>query len=352
MNQSPTIASRAFSAVVYLIVGVFCAYLTGMLDTSMFADEKKEHTPPASISLQGTWKFSLGDVAEWSDPKLDDSEWESIHVPGSWEEAGFHEYDGYAWYRKHLNKPDQNQQNVWILELGRIDDVDQVFLNGVEIGATGNFPPRYQTAYDQHRRYQISPSLWKESGNVLAIRVFDAEQEGGIMEGDIRMYPDPSLKVLPVDLAGRWKFTPGDSPQYREVEWDDSGWNDIQVPGIWEAQGFGGYDGIAWYRKAFPMPNVEQKEGWQLVLGKIDDLDEVYFNGQMIGTSGGWESLTEIDPGKWQEIRSYPIPAELIKEGENVVAVRVFDLSGEGGIFEGEVGLIQGNRSHIQTSNW
>ena len=30
---------------------------------------------------------------------FDDSEWEKINVPSSWENQGFHGYDGYAWYR-------------------------------------------------------------------------------------------------------------------------------------------------------------------------------------------------------------------------------------------------------------
>jgi len=36
--------------------------------------------------LDGSWKFSVGDNPKWADGEYDDSEWDFVRVPGSWEE--------------------------------------------------------------------------------------------------------------------------------------------------------------------------------------------------------------------------------------------------------------------------
>jgi sialate O-acetylesterase len=60
-------------------------------------------------------------------------------------------------------------------------------------------------------------------------------------------------------------------------------------------------------------------------LGPIDDMDRTYFNGKLIGS-------TEVS-GFWQVERNYVIPGSLVKEGANLVSVRVLDTQGGGGIY-------------------
>jgi sialate O-acetylesterase len=62
-----------------------------------------------------------------------------------------------------------------------------------------------------------------------------------------------------------------------------------------------------------------------LSLGPIDDMDRVYFNGQLVGAG-------EV-PGIWHVDRVYTVPANLIKIGVNIIAVRVVDTGGGGGIW-------------------
>ena len=35
--------------------------------------------------LSGYWKFSVGDKLEWADPDFNDTNWDEIRVPDSWE---------------------------------------------------------------------------------------------------------------------------------------------------------------------------------------------------------------------------------------------------------------------------
>ena len=79
-----------------------------------------------------------------------------------------------------------------------------------------------------------------------------------------------------------------------------------------------------------------------LVLGKIDDVDEVFVNGRLIGSTGRITDYgARISGHEWQEFRGYYIPRGLVEaDGEMTIAVRVYDGRGAGGIHEGPVGIM------------
>ena len=77
-----------------------------------------------------------------------------------------------------------------------------------------------------------------------------------------------------------------------------------------------------------------------ILLGKIDDVDEVYINGKQIGSTGRIERKW-ITGEEYQQYRNYHIPDGVLKPGKsNVIAVRVYDHDGAGGIYEGPVTLL------------
>jgi hypothetical protein len=296
------------------------------------------------VNLKGLWKFAIGDDKDRASVKYDDTDWEVISVPSSWEDEGFHGYDGYAWYRKRFNFPTDIKDQSVVLRLGRIDDVDEVFLNGYLIGKTGTFPPEYQTAYNSWREYYV-PQKFLNAGseNVIAVRVYDSQMEGGMIEGDFGFYVDEKAIKLDYDLAGQWKFATGDDEKWKDPEFDDASWKEIFVPGFWESQGYFNYDGFAWYRLKFTHPANLAKKKLVLVLGKIDDIDEVYLNGQLIGSTGDMneEPIEYKKHNEYQKTRGYFIPQSLLQAGkENVIAVRVYDGWRDGGIYLGPIGFV------------
>ncbi|HEX3072175.1 MAG TPA: beta galactosidase jelly roll domain-containing protein [Ignavibacteriales bacterium] len=286
--------------------------------------------------LEGLWRFNIGDNPEWKSPSYNDSKWELVKVPSSWENEGFHGYDGYGWYRKSF-KVSSSYNNLY-LSMGYIDDVDQVFLNGHLIGASGLFPPNYETAYDAKRNYPIPEEYLKHNEeNIIAVRVYDAQLEGGIMSGSIGIYTH-GLN-LTINLSGQWKFRQGDDLAWRDKDYPDKDWKELIVPEFWENQGYKTYDGFAWYRKNFYLNGKTAEESLVLVMGKIDDIDEVYLNGRLIGSSGDMGDRSYLGD-TWQKTRGYFIPRELlIPNGWNVIAVRVYDGYLGGGIYQGPVGL-------------
>lgn len=293
--------------------------------------------------LQGEWRFSIGDNSEWSNKDLNDQEWDRIWVPRSWENQGFHGYNGYAWYRTSFRNEDIVSTMPLYISLGYIDDVDEVFINGHLIGKTGSFPNNYATAYDAKRIYRIPKNILKANGeNSIAVRIYDEGGEGGIIHGDIAIMID--LEAIPVDydLQGTWKFKKGDCKIVKNAEWNFSNWGEIIVPGIWENQGFKSYDGIASYAIEFNLSNEFDGERMILVLGKIDDLDQVFLNGKLIGQSGDFTKNTLYDHSEsHQQLRGYYLPIDALNNnGKNILIVKVLDAGGLGGLYKGSVGLI------------
>ncbi|MGQ1785782.1 sugar-binding domain-containing protein [Saccharicrinis sp. GN24d3] len=294
--------------------------------------------------LSGKWKFSLGNKPDWKDRAFDDSEWDDIRVPSSWEMQGFNGYDGYAWYRKDINIPEEYRKESLVLELGYIDDVDEVFFNGQRIGGSGKFPPYYTTAYNAHRLYAIPEQLIYFSGhNVIAVKVYDDQMEGGINRGNVRLLAEKRPLKPFLNLQGEWNFRTGDNLEWRYDNGDGKEWGKIYVPGTWENQGYKRLDGYAWYQKTFVANDNFENDRVVLLLGKIDDLDEVFINGIKIGQTGF------LEPGNRQgeytkaytQLRGYLVPEGVIEMGKkNSIQVRVSDFYLEGGITEGPIGFI------------
>lgn len=309
-----------------------------------FAAESRAQNWRQALDLSGFWKFEIGDDRNYADPKFDDSAWDKIEVPGAWENEGYPGYDGFAWYRVRFSLPEKAAGRTLHLHLGRIDDVDEVYLNGHLIGYQGRMPPRPETAYHIARRYLLPPAFLQDHDNLIAVRVYDDMLAGGILDGEVGIYYQPDEIHILSSLAGEWKLKMGDDLRWADSDFDDSDWRKVAAPVFWDSFGNKDYDGVGWYRKRFTVPQNARSEKLVLFLGKIDDVDEVYLNGKKLGHTGPWpyrvgdyENYGEY----YNEYRAYFIPSnQLNLEGENVLAVRVFDGLVHGGIWDGPLGLV------------
>ena len=153
-----------------------------------------------------------------------------------------------------------------------------------------------------------------------------------------------------VQLPNEWKFMLGDDMQWANQSFNDSGWGNKQIGSSWSATGM--KDNVyAWYRIEIVIPSgmkpaAEKGKGIKLNLGKIDDVDQTFFNGKLIGQTG---SLPPPYESKWDAERVYIISENDVQwDKENVIAVRVFSLD------TGGVGMYQGPYSYgpIQWSDF
>lgn len=299
-------------------------------------------------NLRGYWKFNLGDDIRWANPNYDDSDWESIIVPSRWEEEGYNGYDGYAWYRKIFEVDSKYFNKNIYLSLGEIDDVAEIYINGILIGTSGSFPPNYKSAFNSKIWLPIEENvLNKKKSNLISVRVYDEKDAGGIYKGDIGIFlSEPPLDLV-FNFEGSWKFKTGDNSNWSKINIDDNSWDEIFVPSTWDLQGYSDYDGFAWYRITFDV-NLDEEilaDNLVLMLGKIDDLDETFLNNKFIGSTGDL-IISPLDgsiDGKnnrdFSTFRGYKIKKADLRNGRNVLAVRVFDGRYKGGIYEGPIGI-------------
>lgn len=297
------------------------------------------------LDLRGQWKFEIGDNLEWAGTEFDDSDWENIFVPSRWEDEGFPGYDGYAWYRKHFNLKEDLKDKVLYLHLGYIDDVDEVYFNGHFIGFSGTLPPDVHIAYDVERKYIVPPEVINYSGeNVIAIRVYDMQMAGGIIRGNVGLFEPQNYLTPDIPITGHWKFKAGDNLEWMKTEYDDWNWKEVIVPAFWETQGFKDYDGFGWYRKEFIIPDKYKNQRLILLLGRIDDVDEAYLNGERIGQTGKiYQNVDRIPlDNNWLKLRAYYIPRSYLRFNQkNLIAVRVYDGMVHGGIYNGPIGIVK-----------
>ncbi|MDF1574063.1 MAG: acetylxylan esterase [Bacteroidales bacterium] len=151
----------------------------------------------------------------------------------------------------------------------------------------------------------------------------------------------PSLHAQNL-LRSEWKFKTGDNSAWAWPAFDDSAWEIIEAGTDWEKQGYSTYDGFAWYRQEVFIPEHLKKQaidngGLMLRLARIDDSDVTYFNGQILGATGG---LPPDYQSGYGDPRVYTVPADRVSWGaQNTIAIRVYDGGGGGGIVGNPVSL-------------
>lgn len=124
--------------------------------------------------------------------------------------------------------------------------------------------------------------------------------------------------------ADQWKNLDFGDAEAPSPDFNDTKWPSMVLPGLFEKV-TGDFDGAIWFRRTVNIPAGMQGKDLILSLGPVDDMDCTFFNGKAVGSM-------EVS-GNYQLVRDYDIPGELVKPGDNVVAVRVLDNQGGGGIW-------------------
>lgn len=135
-----------------------------------------------------------------------------------------------------------------------------------------------------------------------------------------------------------------DSASWKQAGYDHSKWSVMALPNAWESQPkLSRLDGIVWFRCHINISAEDAGKPATLHAGMIDDNDQTYFNGELIGASGGWNTK-----------RVYQIPAAQLKAGKNAIAIRVEDTGGGGGIWGDSADLyleVNGHK-YALNNNW
>ncbi len=136
-------------------------------------------------------------------------------------------------------------------------------------------------------------------------------------------------------LNGDYKFLyllEDTEKRFYEPELDDTSWNIIDVPSMWQYRGYGKpeypnvkysipalppfvkkQNPVGYYRKSFFVNNPSERT--ILHFGGVDNAFYVYLNGEQVGFSKGSRLPSEFDV------------SSLIRQGDNLLAVKVFTYS-------------------------
>jgi sialate O-acetylesterase len=126
-------------------------------------------------------------------------------------------------------------------------------------------------------------------------------------------------------------------------DFDASAWKTMTLPTVWEKAGLPGFDGIVWFRKEIALPEAAAGAEAMLHLGPIDDRDTTWVNGVKVGQTN-----------EYTIPRDYKLPAGTLRAGKNLIAVRVLDTGGDGGIYGAadQMKLEVGGQSFPLAGDW
>ena len=113
---------------------------------------------------------------------------------------------------------------------------------------------------------------------------------------------------------------------WAEPGFDDSGWKRMTLPARWNREGEN-YNGVLWFRREVEIPAEWAGRPLTLSIGAVDKHDITYFNGVQVGATG-----SGVDTNVWSEQREYRVPAELVRSGRAVIAVRAYSFLFDGGL--------------------
>ncbi len=134
-------------------------------------------------------------------------------------------------------------------------------------------------------------------------------------------------------LEGAWRFAKdpanvGLAQGWASAAFDDSGWAAIAGSSPEEGQIWNSYDGWGWYRRTVDIPAGWAGRRTRLVFDSVDDMYEVYVNGQLAGGYGKMDrSESSFLKRTWVDLSAWLKPGQ-----RNTLAVRVYDWVGSGGL--------------------
>ncbi|WGL18363.1 sialate O-acetylesterase [Microbulbifer bruguierae] len=268
----------------------------------------------------------------WYTPALDTSDWQQLQIPGYWSEQTGNDDNGIFWLRKSLTLPPSLAGKAALLELGRIVDADETWINGHKVGNTTYLYPR--------RRYGIPEGVLQAGENTIAIRVTNSSGRGGFV-------PDKPYALTVAgkrfDLRGSWQFRQAAQmpalPGQTFVRWKPGGLynamlhplQNYRIRGALWYQGESNVGRAEEYRKLFPALIRDWRSGWKEHANQ-DSLPFLFvqlanfLEPQSIPAESAWAELREaqtsalalphtamavvIDAGEWNDI--HPLDKKIV----------------------------------------
>lgn len=165
-------------------------------------DDLIKSTESGEQALSKAWyaeldQSDIGLNQHWENFDINDSDWKTMNIPGSWEDKEG-SFEDSVWFRKEINLTKNQAGKAAFLNLGRIKDADVTYINGTKVGnVTYEYPPRW---------YDIPAGVLKEGKNVIAVRITNGSGKGQFI-ADKPYYLE--IDGNKIDLKTEWKYKIG-----------------------------------------------------------------------------------------------------------------------------------------------
>lgn len=212
---------------------------------AMHARDPEAAERTASAQWEEWWRARTGDQPghePWRAPAA--LSWTAVPNIGPWEawgDAALASYDGMVWFQREVTLTAAQARQPAVLDLGTMDDVGRLWINGTGVGMTAR-------AW-QPSRFAVPGGLLRPGRNILIVNVQDGYANGG-MEG-----PAEAMRLTLADGSGLplgdgWSYavarrSPTDFPR---VPWSDLAGAGAAYHAMIAPLGGIGLKGVAWYQ--------------------------------------------------------------------------------------------------------
>lgn len=198
-----------------------------------FGDRWGEWWRKASGTARGAEPWNAPDRLSWQPvPKF--SPWEEWGVPA------LADYNGLVWFRQGFDLP-AAPTGDGVIELGGIDELDTVWVNGVVVGAT--------FGWGDPRRYVVPRAALKQGHNEIVVGLGDTYGPGG-MFGPAEKVQFTPAGGQPIPLGAGWRYSiyKRDDQSYPRSPWESHAGLGTLYNGMIAPIGPIGLKGVAWYQ--------------------------------------------------------------------------------------------------------
>jgi len=174
---------------------------------------------------------------------------------------------------------------------------------------------------------------WTSEGDLRPLKDFDAAMDevvrlrakGGPQYGNFIMH---WYDEYDAGLKGNWS----------QPDLDDADWKPVTIPGGFRELGVPETPALCYFRKSVVLPSPVPAGGARILLGVVERMETTYVNGRQVGASAWVENP-----------RVYRIPADVLKPGTNVIAVRVLKIKPDGGFLSKaeDLHIVLGDKTSI-----
>jgi len=171
---------------------------------------------------------------------------------GYWEQWGVPElasYDGMLWYRTTVNLSAEQAQQQAVLSLGRVDEMDQTWINSRPIGsAAGASQADTEPVIlpGPGGAYRLPRGTLKAGENVIVVNVLDTYSLGGLVGPVALQFADGSTVRL--DNEWRYQLPPAGIEEPPRPPWDPTRGKTALYNAMIAPLGDLSMRGVAWYQ--------------------------------------------------------------------------------------------------------